>query len=201
MEAFRLDDARLCAEQARELAASCRNTHYEAKAKWLLRSIAYRAGRATDPDMELVDAVADVGVPDLEALVCLTEAAVYLRKGDSLESARLAERARRIWVSMGKQWAADLARCLALACDPALLDGEARALAERAAGCPVPGIGIQMLGLLGMRRPGLCEGWAGHARALAERVPRRFWRRRIDLLSVEEALAALGLSALIEADP
>lgn len=200
METFRLDAARRCAERALELAAACRNAHYEAKTRWLLRSIDYRSGQATEPDYKLVDAVADVGVPDLEALVCLTEAAVHLRGGDKQGSARLAERARRIWVSMGKQWAADLARSLGLASGPALLDGDARALAERAIQCPVPGIGIQMLGLLSMGHPGLREGWAPHARSLAEKVPRRFWRRRIDLLSVEEALAALGLSEAMEAD-
>ena len=55
MECFRLDDARSLAEEARRAAARCRHPYYEARAEWILRAVAYRTGRATSPDLELLE--------------------------------------------------------------------------------------------------------------------------------------------------
>jgi hypothetical protein len=192
MDALNLEKAARYAAQARELALRCRNALYEAKAEWILRTIAYRTGVATTADFELVDAVADLAVPDLEAQVCLTEAAVLFRIGDRPESIRLAERTHRLWTSMTKRWPAALARCLAMASGSGLLVDEARALATQAAECPVSGLGIQMLGLLSMVYPSLRHEALRQARELAEQVPRQLWHLRMDVLSVDEALAVIG---------
>ena len=71
LEAFRHREAAARAEAARELAARCRNPYWEGRAEWLARSALYRTGEAAGPDLELVEAVVRVGVPQLEALVCL----------------------------------------------------------------------------------------------------------------------------------
>ena len=63
MEAFRLDSAFSCADEARGLAREARHVYYEAKCEWLLRTIGYRRGTLRDADLSLVDAVAEVGVP------------------------------------------------------------------------------------------------------------------------------------------
>lgn len=191
MEAFRLDEALAYAQEARAIAGRCRNTYHEARSEWLLRTLEYRRETLTQPDFELVEAITLVGVPDLEALVCITEASLLFRLGDRSETARLAERARRIWTGMNKGWGAKLARCLAMASGASLLIDEARTLAEEAFRCPISGIGIQMLGLLAMGFPEERRAFAQGAEALAAQVPRSQWKGRIDILSVQESLEAL----------
>ncbi|WP_437727721.1 protein kinase domain-containing protein [Sorangium sp. So ce861] len=194
MEAFRHEDAIALAREARELAARCRHAHGEVTAAWIERTAAYRAGGAPEPDPAFVGEVAEVGVPELEGLVSMTEAAVAFR-ADRLElAAELAERARRIWTAMGKRWAAALARSLAIRCGRDAAPGEAEALAEQAVACPVPDIGLQILGLLGARFPEVRAGRASAAGQLGGSVPRGCWHLRLDVLSVDEALAAIRCS-------
>ncbi|WP_437970622.1 serine/threonine-protein kinase [Sorangium sp. So ce260] len=194
MEAFRHEDAIARAREARELSARCRHAHGEVTAAWIERTAAYRAGSALEPDPAFVGEVAEVGVPELEGLVSMTEAAVSFRADRPELAAELAERAHRIWTGMGKQWAADLARCLAIRCGSDAAPGEAEALAERAVACPVPDIGLQMLGLLGARFPEVRAGRASAAGQLSGGVPRGCWHLRLDVLSVDEALAAIRCS-------
>lgn len=191
LEAFQLDNAWRCAEQARVLAEEHRHAYDEARAEWLIRTIGYRQGALLEPDLALVDAVADVGSADLEALVCCTEAAVAFRLRDKPTTIRLAERARRLWTGMKKTWAALGARSLALAVGTGTLIEEARCLAKEAAACHVPGLGVQVLGLLAMGFPGERLTDLHIAQRLANQVPRAFWSHRIDVLSVEEALRAI----------
>jgi hypothetical protein len=188
MDAFRLTDALRCALRARELAVEHRHGYDEARAEWLVRTTCYRLGTLQEPDLALVDAAADVGSADLEALVCFTEAATFFRLQDKSETIRLAERARRLWTGMKKSWAAMFARCLALAVGTGELVSEANALAKEATKCNVPGIGIQMVGLLAMGFPGRRLADEPIVEQLAAQVPRPFWNHRVDVLSVEEAL-------------
>lgn len=191
MEAFRFDAAAEVAAAARTLAEHCRHPHHEARATWLLRQVAYRRGDAIEPDPALVDDAAGVGVPDLEALIALTEAAIAWRAGRNDLAVGLAAQARRRWVGMKKQWAAGLARCLELACGATPARGELRERADEARRCPVHGLGIQMLGLLAMARPAGRPALARGADALAATVPRGSWPHRMEVLSVSEALLAL----------
>ncbi|HZF56110.1 MAG TPA: hypothetical protein VE093_46165, partial [Polyangiaceae bacterium] len=195
LETFCLNDAAALAQKALDEAARCRLPHFEAAAANYLRTIAYRAGVATSPDLDLIEAVARVGVGDIEAMVCLTESAVLFRAGCSAQAVETADRAYRLWTSMGKQWPALLARCLSIACGgPAVFD-EARALGDRAVRCPVQGIGIQALALLATGLPAARDLWRSDVLPLAEQVPRSAWHLRIDVLSVREALEALGVEA------
>jgi hypothetical protein len=190
MEAFRLEEAAAQAGEARALAAERRHAYYEARAEWLLRTILYRAGRAAEPDRELVEAVGHLGVPDLEALVCFNEAAVAFRGAERDLGRALAVRADRLWTGMKKRWPSLLARALSLACGRPADEGEIERIAEQAAGCPVPGLGVQMLGLLAMVSGG-ARAWSEAAARLSEGVPCAHLPLRMDVLSVGEALAAL----------
>ncbi|MGK3960838.1 protein kinase [Sorangium sp. So ce118] len=195
MEAFRHADAAACAEAALRQARDCRHPFYEGRAEWILRSTAYRMDAAAAPDLDLVKAVARLGVADLEGPVCMTEAAIAYRAGDRACAAALAGRAYEVWRSIDSPWCGLLVRALALAAGAAPSDPEElQELAERAARCPVPGLGVQALGLLARaRRAPPPPGWKRAALPLTEGVPRRFWPLRMDVLSVEESLECLGV--------
>ncbi|MDI1447782.1 serine/threonine-protein kinase [Polyangium sp. 6x1] len=191
METFRFDEAAAYATEARDLAQRCRHAHLEARAEWLLRAVGYRACRVHAPDRELLDAVERLGVPDLEGLVCMNEGAVAFRGGDRDFARALAERATRIWTGMGKRWASLLAQSLAIACGRRVGEGEARDLATQIAACPVPGLGIQMLGMLGLVRQDVRDRFRASLPELCAGVPPAFWSMRMEVLSVDEARAAI----------
>ncbi|TKD10418.1 serine/threonine-protein kinase [Polyangium fumosum] len=191
METFRFDEAAAYATEARALAQRCRHAHLEARAEWLLRAVGYRACRVERPDRELIDAVERLGVPDLEGLVCMNEAAIAFRGGDRDLARALAERADRIWTGMGKRWASLLARCLAIACGRRVGEGEGLDLAAQVAACPVPGLGIQMLGMLALVFQDVRDHYRGALAELCEGVPPAYGSMRMEVLSVDEARAAI----------
>ncbi|WP_437294016.1 protein kinase domain-containing protein [Sorangium sp. So ce426] len=193
MEAFRLDEAAAWAEEARSLADQCRHAYFEARAAWTLRAIEYRAGKALDPDVDLCDVLAGIGIREVEAISCLTEAAVAWRAGRHALAAKLASRAHRLWESTGWRVGALLARCLALVCGDTPLVGEIEALASEAQACSMPRVALQALGLLA------CVGrasptWKAAAEMFAEGVPLERRRVRMDVLATNEALAAFNPS-------
>ncbi|WP_438035771.1 protein kinase domain-containing protein [Sorangium sp. So ce204] len=192
LEAFRHRDAAARAEAARELAARCRNSYYEGRAEWLVRSARYRMGEAAEPDLDLVEAIVRVGVPHLETLVCLTEAAVAYRAERAAIAAELGGRAARLWRGMDRPSGALLSRCLALAAGAQAEEGEVAKLAEEAMTCQVPGIGLQALGLLGRVAPEARAGFRGALGALAEGIPHERWDERMDVLSAAEAFEGAG---------
>jgi hypothetical protein len=192
MEAFALDAAREAAEAGRALARRCRHAYFEGRAEWILRTIAYRTGRAELPDHELVELAAQVGVAFLEGAVCLTEGAVAWRAGRLDDALALAERAARLLTGKGREAAALLARCLALACDGSGGEPAARALADEAVGCAVPGVGVQALGLLAGVCPAVRAALREAAGPLAATIPRARWGERLDVVSVAEALGGLS---------
>jgi Protein kinase domain len=192
IEAFHHEEAAALAEEAQRLAAGCRHVHEEVTAAWLRRMALYRAGRALRPDPSFVNDVAEVSLPEMEALVSLTEAAVLLRDDQLDAAAALAERACQIWTRMGKQWGALLARCLAIRCGRSPSLDEAKALAEKATRCPIAGLGLQMLGLVGPAFPALRPLFRGATGPLSDSVPRSRWHLRMDVLSVNEARLGMG---------
>lgn len=183
------------AAEARALAAACRLPYHEGRAEWLLRAAAYRMSAAGGPDLELCDAVARLGAADFEALVRMNEAAVALRAGELTVAASLAWGAAALWGRIGRGSPELLARALALAASPPAPREEVEPLAERAARCPVPGVGVQVLGLLGRACPEARASWRAALAPLAAQVPRDRWDCRLDVLSVAESLEAAGLPA------
>ncbi len=190
MEGFSFDAAKSAAEAGRALAEACRHAYFEARAEWILRTIAYRVGVAGAPDAELVELAARVDVAFLEGAVSLTEGAVARRAGRIAEALALARRAERIFTGKGREAGALLARSLAIACGGDVREGDIAALVERAIRCSVPGIGVQALGLLCLKDPAVRPLLREAEGPLTAAIPRGQWGERMDILSVEEALSA-----------
>jgi hypothetical protein len=192
MEAFEHAEATAWAAEALALARRCRHAYFEGRAEWLLRCLDYRTGRASTPDRDLVEASASVGVPELEGLVCMNEAAVAWRAADLPAARALAEQAYRRLAPTGERLVALLVGSLMIACGATLPAADVSALVARALQCAAPGVGIQALGLLAPS--GLLGARPDDAAiaALAALVPARFWDERMEVLSVREALARLG---------
>lgn len=191
LEAFRHEDAAATAETARSLAMQSRHPYWEGRAEWVLRSVAYRSGKTTGPDMELIAAVERVGVDNLEALVCVNEAAVAMRVNQHELARTLADRAAAIWRGMERPLADMFARSLAIACGAPSTEVEAETLATQARTCRVPGLGIQALGLLGRAFPTMRSSWQRDIEHLAHQVPQQHWHERMDILSIAEALSGV----------
>ncbi|MEZ4306883.1 MAG: serine/threonine-protein kinase [Polyangiaceae bacterium] len=191
VEAFQPERAGEVARRAARLAAQCRHPLLEGRAEWTTRDAAYRTGQSLTPDLELIESIADLSAPDLLGVACLTEAAVAFRCEDHELSARLAQRAVDTWQRAGQRSPAMLARTLAGAVGGGLSLAEAEELAAQAAECPVPGVGIQALGLLRWACPPLPPRAPGVIEALSALVPAERRGDRMDVLSVEEACAAV----------
>ena len=148
LDAGALDEARELAVQSRELAAASRHALHEARAEWITRTVAYRNDDADGADLELLDAADRLGVPNLEGMIYLNEAAVAWRSGRGALAHGLADEAASRFASAGRRWGGMLARSLAAACEAAVSEEEARGLMSDATECPVPGLAVQALGLL-----------------------------------------------------
>jgi hypothetical protein len=195
MEAFHYEEAARWAREAAEAAAACRNALHEGLAVWVERTIAYRLDVAKAPDLELVDVASRVGSLEmLEASVRRNEAAVAWRLGDATLARALAISARDIGDRIGEAMGARmLAAALAVACGDAMTPSQLDALQRGALECEAPGVGLQVLALIGGRegRP-RCD--AAVAMRLAATVPRERWGERLDILSIRESLVHCGVS-------
>lgn len=192
MEAFRLEEAMDLAETARRFFETCRHAAGRIQATWFARTIAYRRGDALDPDDAWIDWIAARGMREFEGLASVTEAAIAWRSGDRARGRALAHRAEQAWTVMGETAGARLlAMALGVTCSPpGSVPAESIAALERGAvACPTPGVGIQVLALIAEHRETPVE--ADVEEALSAQVPAEHWPCRIDVLSVEEARAAL----------
>ncbi|MDI1432972.1 protein kinase domain-containing protein [Polyangium sorediatum] len=192
LEAFRFEEAKATAEEALALARHCRHAVCAGRAEWILRSVAYRMGviDGGPVDHELVEATPLVGGSDLEALVCLTEAAVAHRAGDRALARDLAGRAYRVWRPLQERVGALLCAGLFLAHGGDLPEAEVQAFVEAARTCPIPGVGVQALALFVVA--GVPVTWGrDDINRLVALVPVDRRRDRMDVLSVEEALEGM----------
>ncbi len=193
METLQHRRASMWAGAATDLAARCRNPLAEARGEAAVRCAAYRAGLLTEPDLDLVDAVGTLGVPEAEAQICFIEATVAWRSGRRKVALDLAARARRLWSVLGRPWSVLLARALMFASGGAVAPGDLDLMIERAAACPALGVGIQVMGLLGLglRDRGVGTLRCSFRRRLTAGIPRERWGERVDVLTVNEALDVL----------
>jgi len=193
LEAFRFDEAEAMAKEAIIAARHCRHPPCEGRAEWIVRSVNYRKGAldGQNPDVELVEASAQVGVADLEPLVCLNEGAVAMRAGDKMLAKELAERAYRQWRRQGERVGVLLSAAFFLAMGGRWSEPEARSLADSALVCTLPGVGIQVLALVSAAGV-LIPREGDRIESLASLVPEDRWDYRMDVLSVRESLAWLG---------
>ncbi|MGQ0613726.1 MAG: protein kinase domain-containing protein [Planctomycetaceae bacterium] len=185
-----LEATRRHGRNALTLAATCRHAHYEARAEYLLRASAYRGAEARAVDFELVDSVAGLRVPNLEAQILLNEAAVAWRSGDDGTARQLAGACLALWRELGNVAGSLLANAFGIAVGLPCTVLERAQLLQAARHCRLPGIGIQSLGLLARRGTPVPEDRAA-ARAHAAAIPQRHHRTRRELASVEECLTWL----------
>lgn len=188
LEAFRHSEAAQQAQLALYQTRRAGSPYIEARAEWALRSALYRMGQQRAPDLDLVRAVRRLSARDIEATLCLTEAAFAYRGGEHAIARDLAQAAHALWTVVHNTWPADLARALALRAGAAPeRAGEMDEIAARAQTCPTRGIGIQVLGLLG---PLLSKPVPRAAmERLSDGIAPRHFGLRMDVLSVAECLA------------
>lgn len=189
MEAARHEEAEALALEALDEARSVRHVYFEARSEWLIRATRYRLGRTTGVDRELLDTLAEVGVADLEALLCLTEAAVAWRLGETSECASLAARVVTLWTRSGWSWPLVLPRALAATCRGDR--DELERLAGEAIECPLAAVGIQALALIALAVPELRAPLRPAVLAQADRIDRATWDARMEVVSVTEALQSV----------
>lgn len=193
LEADRWTRAREIAARAEAQAQVLRLTQYEARATWILRAAAYRSGDLA-PEPELIEAALLLGEPRTSALILLTEAAAAWRQGDMTLAVRAAEAARERFDGVGFHDGATLAASLSCAASHMADVRQREDLLDRVSRCKLPLIQLQALGLV---RPSGPDRVPCHALAatLARSLPRSRWLNRREVLSVAEALHALGVSS------
>lgn len=184
------------AEQALAQVKVCESPFMEARAEWVLRAARYRNFEDLDDDKELLSAVQRVvGAPDVEAQVCLTEAAFAFRKGNSPRAAELAQRAADLWRARMMHSYYGLAQAFAWAMGGAPSQAEELAsIHQIAKECRFPGIGLQTLAFLRNAAPAEEVDAQDLMARVQDEIPEAHWDRRMDILSVNEARARLGLA-------
>ena len=187
MEDFAFERARAIASEGMAMAARARQPYLEARAAWIVRTCGYRLDEMVDIEPELLEAVTLLRTPLIGSLVKLTEAAIAWRVGDHAAARGLATELQAESDAVGRSARSLIARCIAIAAGADATAEERAGLALRAKECSVPGLGVQALGLL--RAP--VE--ADEMLALAKQVPENRWDRRMDVVSVAEALTACGV--------
>lgn len=192
LEHLQHGDAMVHARRLQEMALAHRHSYYACRAEYLIRTSAYRGAEPLRTDWELADLAAQVGEPDLEALVCMTEAAVAWREGE-LEGAReLSQRAHTIWAASGWIWGDALVRALGWLTGVPHGPREVAELGRWAMGCPLPRVGLQVLGMIAMVDGGAGPEACAAARRHAAGIPEAHWDVRFEILSVREALQAMA---------
>jgi len=188
----RLDEARSAAEKCCAVAASCRNSKFEAMAETLLRAIRYRLAETMSPDMELVDAVDALGDRQIMGRLLLTEAAVAWRTGLLPDARALAMRSWKLTQALGEPIWPATARALELVCGAVTEADEIPRLIGTATSEAEAEMAVQALGLLALAAPTR----AAELRALAalRAAELRFAEAapRGQVLSVREALEGLA---------
>ncbi|MEO0649851.1 MAG: hypothetical protein AAFZ65_04150, partial [Planctomycetota bacterium] len=189
LECGQFEHARERADQGLHLAIAHRSPTHEAHARWLVRTIRYRAGGPPEaPSRELVEAVERLGHPALRAQVEFHEAVLAWRGGDCDWARDLARSAADTWRRRGRTVAADLARLLGAEAGAALDPDERRSLTERATAEAEPSLCLQLGALLARAGEPPRVAWLD---ALGSSTPSERPDRRGDVLSLAEVRAAL----------
>jgi hypothetical protein len=178
------------AERLRQEAAALRSPLYEGYAEWLARTARYRTGAPMRPDWELIDAARQLEVGVLQGQLLFQEAVHAWRAGDLPAAHGLATESARFWAGDGRQALRALPGALALACSPRFDAARAEVLAKpsREAECGLPGIWLQLLGVLSWRSEVFRARWRPRMGELAEGLPASLRTGRRELMTIAEAL-------------
>lgn len=196
LEAFEPTLARDAALRARDLARELRRPYMEARAEYQLRSAAYRMGVDEPPDAALLQAVVELGHGRLETLLRLVTAAAAWRLAHPTTSA-LSKRAHASWMELGATLPARLSASIGMVFDRAGFSlSDIQREAERTlAKEDFPRARVQILGMLALALPdgiAVPSTWRETAHAHAECVQGDHREMRLEVLSIQEALDALG---------
>jgi hypothetical protein len=187
-EAFRYEESAEMARTAFDLAAQVRHPLYEARAAWLLRSIAYRTATATEIDGDLIEALDGLDAPQVEGQILLTEAAVAWRAAASDSAAALARRAVERFDAARSVAGAVLSRALARRVGAEMDWESVWTRCRDAVDSTMPRIGVQVRGLLAASAGRRCQELHEEASTLAACVATDQWARRLEVLSISEAI-------------
>jgi hypothetical protein len=152
LEAQRLPDAARWATEALDLATRRRLSVLEGRALWILRVVAYRTDVARTPDVELCDAAAELGSPNLEAVMLMSEAAIAWRNGVLDVAARLAWRAHGLCPGQVNAPLRTMLEALARSSEQERDAAVWRRLGDEAAASPSYWAAVQTLGLVAAAR-------------------------------------------------
>lgn len=191
LECQDLPGAQAAALALREEARRLRLMGAEARGERILRSAAFRSGRASAVDLELCEAARQLG-GFLAGELLFTEAAIAWRLAEHGTASALAVEAARLWSGSRQPAIPLLARALAAATRaPADLD-ELRGLAAEALEITGrPGLRVQALGVLLWAAPELSEGYRPALEALIAQIPPLLARGRRELMTVDGALSGV----------
>lgn len=188
LEVPALDEAAALARGCAAEAAAARHAVYEGYATAYLRIAEYRAGRADAARPELVEAALPLRA-HLAALLAVTEAAVAWRAGQLPLARSLARQAEAHFRSLGHEEPSKVSAALAFAAGDAEDPGRLLQPTWR-----LSNAGVQVLGLLALGGA-FDPSWPALARQWATTRPPEQWGARLDVLSFDEALAALDQKA------
>ncbi|MEM7165579.1 MAG: serine/threonine-protein kinase [Planctomycetota bacterium] len=191
MEGHDSGTAHELAGRAKRLAQEARQAVSEARAEWLLRATAYRSEAPCESDPALVEVCEVLGVPNLEGLVLLNEAAISWRNGQVAMAREFAEATIERSSRTARGGLATVARSLAILCGAPATEAEVVELCELSKTLHV-GFGVQVLGLLLRARPELTGRFGPALVDLARSNPAEHWSCRRHVLSVNECVAAAG---------
>jgi tetratricopeptide (TPR) repeat protein len=195
LEAFDLEAAGSALREAEEILRAHRVPGLESFWEVLRGFHSYRRGREDGPDPDLLAAAGALGSDYHAANLFLQAAAVAWRKGRP-EAADLAGRAVLVYRGSRGRWGPEaLARALALVAGAVPGPGETAALAEAGSRIQVPGISLQVLGLLGLLRTGVAAPWLERARECSSALDSAHFEVRREVLSAGEALRAVEQDA------
>ncbi len=202
LEAFEPEHAEEGLRESGEILRTHRIPLLEAYWETMRRYLAYRRDEGVAPDPDLQEAARTLERGDFHGgVLLLQEAALAWRRGLP-GAADLAEEAAEAFRASRGRWGPEMvARGLALAAGAAPDPGEAASLAERGAGIQVPGVALQVLGLVGLLRTGASGRWLERARECAGALDQAHLEVRREVLSAGEALRAVEEDAGIEPLP
>lgn len=166
----------------------------QAYCHYLLCSLRYRRGEPLGIAPDLHEALELLGSSELIGLTRLVEAADALRRGDDAAALDHARQACEAFERTAHQRGVAIARALVVRCGGKVEPWEVERLAAYAQQEPAPRIGIQILGLL-LGAPVKANAQReGVLRELAARIPRDQWSTRLEVISIDEALASAGVA-------
>ena len=203
LEVPRLQDVLVAAKDLQAQAASLRHALYEAYAEWFLRVARYRLGEDLRPDWELVEATRQLEGGAIQGQLLFQEAVHAWRWQDLMSAEALATEAALAWSGDSRTALRTLPLALALASSTdATVEQAMELLAPaREEGAALPGIWLQIFGVLAWRLPALRNtGWQKWMTTLADCLPNELRIGRRELMTLEEVLTGFHTSGCLAMD-